>query len=164
MAACRRWMRVRAAVVREWANARRSEAEQNYIARCGIDMKSRSKISRSNHGCHAMIRLWILLSLLGGLLAGPAWSDELRPGYLEIRQTTSDTYNLLFKIPAQGEDRRLGIYVALPEGAHDAMPPRASFGNGAYVERRIIRRDGGLSGLTVDIKGLSATSTDVWRG
>ena len=92
---------------------------------------------------------------------GPACADELRPGYLEIRQTASDTYNLLFKIPAQGEDLRLGIYLALPEGAQDTTPPRASFGNGAYVERRTIRRDGGLAGLTIDIQGLSATSTDV---
>ena len=37
----------------------------------------------------------------------------------------------------------------------------ASFGNGAYVERRTIRRDGGLAGLAIDIQGLSATSTDV---
>jgi hydrogenase/urease accessory protein HupE len=108
-----------------------------------------------------MIRLLMSLLTLGGLLAGPASSDELRPGYLEIRQTTSNTYNLLFKIPALGEDLRLGIYVALPEDTHDTTPPRASFGNGAYVERRTIRRDGGLAGLAIDIQGLSATSTDV---
>ena len=108
-----------------------------------------------------MIRLWILLCTLGGLLADPACSDELRPGYLEIHQTTSDTYSLLFKIPAMGDDLRLGVYVALPEGTHDTTPPRASFGNGAYVERRTIRRDGGLAGLAIDIQGLSATSTDV---
>ena len=108
-----------------------------------------------------MIRLWVLLLMLGGLLAGPACSDELRPGYLEIRQATSDTYNLLFKIPAQGEDFRLGIYVTLPDGTHDTTPPRASFGNGAYVERRTVRRHGGLTGLAINIQGLSATSTDV---
>ena len=101
------------------------------------------------------------LLMLCGLLAGPASSDELRPGYLEIRQTASGTYNLLFKIPALGEDLRLGIYVALPVGTHDTTPPRASFGNGAYVERRTIRREGGLAGLAIAIQGLSATSTDV---
>src|SRR5207342_497445 len=108
-----------------------------------------------------MIRLWVLSWMLGGLLVGPACSDELRPGYLEIRQTTSNTYNLLFKIPALGEDLRLGIYLALPEGTLDTTPPRGSFSNGAYVERRTIRRDGGLAGLVIDIQGLSATSTDV---
>ena len=108
-----------------------------------------------------MIRLLVSLLMLGGLLAGPVSSDELRLGYLEIRQTTSNTYNLLFKIPALGEDLRLGIYLALPEGTLDTTPPRGSFSNGAYVERRTIRRDGGLAGLVIDIQGLSATSTDV---
>ena len=40
-------------------------------------------------------------------------------------------------------------------------PPRASFSDGVYVERRTIRRDGGLTGHAVTIEGLSATSTDV---
>jgi hydrogenase/urease accessory protein HupE len=108
-----------------------------------------------------MMRPLLMLSVLGALLAGAARSDELRPGYLEIRQTAPDDFNLLFKIPALGDDLRLGIYLALPEGTHDTAPPRAVFGNGAYVERRSIRRDGGLAGHTVTIQGLSATSTDV---
>ena len=102
-----------------------------------------------------------LLAVLTVLLPQLAFSDELRPGYLEIRQTSPDAYNLLFKIPARGEDLRLAIYVKLPEGAQDVTPPRASFGEGAYVERRSIRRDGGLAGQAVSIEGLSATSTDV---
>ncbi len=105
--------------------------------------------------------LLLILPILGGLLSFPACADELRPGYLEIRQNGPDTYSLLFKIPAQGEDLRLGIYVTLPEGTKDVTPPRASFGNRAYVERRTIHRAGGLAGQTVGIEGLSATSTDV---
>jgi hydrogenase/urease accessory protein HupE len=108
-----------------------------------------------------MTRLFLILWMLATVLAGPARSDELRPGYLEIRQTTPNTYTLLFKIPALSEDLRLGIYLALPEGTYDAAPPRAAFNNGAYTERRTIRRDGGLAGHTVAIQGLSATSTDV---
>src|SRR5258708_11251988 len=109
-----------------------------------------------------MTRVLIILSILGALLAGPAQSDELRPGYLEIRQTAPDSFNLLFKIPALGDDLRLGIYLALPEGTYDTAPPRAAFSNGAYIERRSIRRDGGLAGRTVTIQGLSAPSTDVF--
>lgn len=100
-------------------------------------------------------------AVLATLLASPTLSDELRPGYLELRQTTSDTYNLLFKIPALGDDLRLGIYVNLPEGARDVATPRSTFSGGAYIERRSIRRDGGLTGQTIAIEGLSATSTDV---
>jgi hydrogenase/urease accessory protein HupE len=106
-------------------------------------------------------RLLLILSILGALPAFAGYADELRPGYFEIRQTAPETYGLLFKIPAQGENLRLGIYVALPEGTKDVTPPRASFGNGAYVERRTIHRAGGLAGQTVGIEGLSATSTDV---
>jgi hydrogenase/urease accessory protein HupE len=108
-----------------------------------------------------MKRLFGFFIILVVMLAQPACSDELKPGYLELRQTTADTYNLLFKVPARGEDMRLAIYLKLPEGAQDVAPPRASFGEGAYVERRTIRRDGGLAGSAVAIEGLSATSTDI---
>jgi hydrogenase/urease accessory protein HupE len=103
----------------------------------------------------------LFFAVLAALLAQPAISDELRPGYLEMRQTSPGAYNLLFKIPARGEDLRLAIYVKLPEGTQDIATPRASFSDGAYVERRSIRRDGGFIGQAVSIEGLSATSTDV---
>jgi hydrogenase/urease accessory protein HupE len=108
-----------------------------------------------------MKRFRFLFAVLATLLASPALSDELRPGYLEMRQTSPDAYNLLFKIPARGQDLRLAIYIKLPEGTQDVAPPRASFSEGAYVERRTVRRDGGLAGQAVSIEGLSATSTDV---
>jgi hydrogenase/urease accessory protein HupE len=108
-----------------------------------------------------MMRFLALFALIGVLIAQPARTDELRPGYLELRQTTPDTYSLLFKIPARGEDLRLAVYLNFPEGTQDVGAPRASFGEGAYVERRTIRRDNGLAGHTVTIEGLSATSTDV---
>src|SRR4051794_22072679 len=103
----------------------------------------------------------LFFAVLAVLLAQPAVADELRPGYLEMRQIRSGAYHLLFKIPARGEDLRLAVYLKLPEGAEDVAPPRASFSDGAYVERRTIRRDGGLIGQPIAIEGLSATSTDV---
>ncbi len=108
-----------------------------------------------------MRRLALLLGVWAALLVHSAQCDELRPGYLELRQTASDTYSLLFKIPALGEDLRLALYVNLPEGASDAVPPQARFGGGAYVERRTIRRGGGLARQTIAIEGLSRTSTDI---
>jgi hydrogenase/urease accessory protein HupE len=108
-----------------------------------------------------MNRCFMLFAVLGVLIAQPARPDELRPGYLELRQTAPGTYSLLFKIPARGENLRLAIYLNLPEGTQDVAAPRASFSDGAYVERRTIRRDGGLSGRAVTVEGLSATSTDV---
>jgi hypothetical protein len=108
-----------------------------------------------------MKRFFVLLTVLASLIAQPARSDELRPGYLELRQTDTGTYSLLFKIPARGEDLRLAVYVSLPEGTQDVGAPHIAFADGAYVERRTIRRDGGLTGHAIGIEGLSATSTDV---
>lgn len=102
-----------------------------------------------------------LFVILAALYGHPAQADELRPGYLQLRQTASDTYSLLFKVPARSDDLRLAIYVRLPEGTRDVTPPRSAFNNGAYTERRTIRRAGGIAGQTVSIEGLSATATDV---
>jgi hydrogenase/urease accessory protein HupE len=108
-----------------------------------------------------MNRLAILFGAFGVLLVGSAQADEIRPGYLEMRQTRPDTYSLLFKIPARGDDLRLAIYLKLPEGTSDVTPPLTQFAGGAYSERRTIRRSGGLAGQAIAIDGLSATSTDV---
>ena len=91
----------------------------------------------------------------------PARADELRPGYLELRETASSTYEMTFKVPAQGEGLRLGIYVRLPGDVRDVVPRRAQFIGGAFVERRTFQRTGGLAGAVIAIDGLSATSTDV---
>jgi hydrogenase/urease accessory protein HupE len=108
------------------------------------------------------MKRWLaIFSVLGALSAQPAHADELRPGYLELRQTNPVTYDVLFKVPARGEDLRLAIHVSLPEGTQDVGAPRTSVSDGGYVERRTVRRDGGLIGQVVAIEGLSATSTDV---
>jgi hydrogenase/urease accessory protein HupE len=108
-----------------------------------------------------MRRLFMLLSLAGSLLSPAAQAHEVRPGYLELRQTAPDTYDLLFKLPARGEEFRLALYVGLPEGTQDVAAPRALFTSAAYVERRTIRRDGGLTGHAIAIEGLAASFTDV---
>jgi hypothetical protein len=48
--------------------------------------------------------VYLLFGLAGTLLACVVQADEIRPGYLELRQTAADTYDLLFKIPALGEE------------------------------------------------------------
>ena len=58
-----------------------------------------------------MTRFRLFIAVLAVLLAQPAISDELRPGYLEMRQTRPGVYYLVFKIPARGDDLRLAIYV-----------------------------------------------------
>jgi len=95
------------------------------------------------------------------LLSSPVFAHELRPAYLELRQTGAETYDVFWKVPGRGENLRLGLYVQFPEGCANLSEPRASFANNAFSERWSVKRAGGLAGGVIHIAGLSATKTDV---
>jgi len=106
-----------------------------------------------------------LLSLLVvaccGVLTPKVEAHEVRPAYLELRQTGPDTYDVLWKVPARGEDLRLGIYVHFPDDTRQVSQPVARLVDGASLERWRIQRTGGLDGQTITIDGLAATRIDV---
>ena len=95
------------------------------------------------------------------LFSSPAFAHEVRPAYLELRQTGPDTYDALWKVPGLGDNLRLGLYVEMPAGCTNVTTPRASMINNAFTERWTVQRPGGFSGGTIHIAGLSATMTDV---
>jgi hypothetical protein len=105
-----------------------------------------------------MIRVAVLFAL--ACLAIPAAGDELRPGYLELKQTGEETYDVGWKVPALG-DMRLGLYVRFPSETEQITEPRGRFVGGAFVESWSVRHPGGLADQTIHIDGLSTTSTDV---
>jgi hypothetical protein len=109
-----------------------------------------------------MIRRWLpLLTLaLTANMPGIAWGHEVRPGYLELRQTGADTWSVLWKVPALG-DMRLSIHPQFPEHCAPASEPVAFQSDGAYTERTAIACKGGLVGRSIGIGGLAATMTDV---
>ena len=110
----------------------------------------------------AMRRLRPLICLLiVGLLPALSSAHEMRPGYLEIRETASDTYDVMWKVPALGESMRLGLYLRFAEDVETVAEPVVGFFGNAHVQRMRIRRIGGLTGSTVTIDGLDATFTDV---
>jgi hydrogenase/urease accessory protein HupE len=98
------------------------------------------------------------LALLLGAAAASA--HEVRPAYLEITERGPDTYDVLFKVPAAGDDLRLGLAVRMPADAEVVDPPRGAFAGRAHVQRSRVRRAGGLAGTTIAIDGLAATLTD----
>jgi len=103
----------------------------------------------------------LLLALLLVALAPGLFAHEVRPAYLELRQRTPDTYDVLWKVPGLGQDLRLGLYVELPAGCTNVSEPRAAMVNNAFTERWSVTRAGGLTGGTIRIAGLAATMTDV---
>lgn len=98
--------------------------------------------------------VWTLLGLV-------TFAHEARPAYLQLKQTSSDSFDLLWKVPAQGDNLRLGLYVQLPESTVRLSEPHGMFVGGAYVERWKFREPDGLVGSTIHIDGLRHTLTDV---
>jgi hydrogenase/urease accessory protein HupE len=107
-----------------------------------------------------MRRALLLFIFLAAFASGLS-AHEVRPAYLELRQINSETYDVFWKVPGQGENLRLGIYVEFPAGSTNVTAPRASMANNAFTERWTVKRTGGLTGGTIRIAGLTATMTDV---
>jgi hypothetical protein len=98
--------------------------------------------------------------LLVLLIISPVWAHELRPAYLELKQTGPETYDVLWKVPAL-ENLRLGLYVVFPDQCAELMERRSQQVGGSYIERISIRCKGGLTNSSIFVEGLSATYTDV---
>jgi hydrogenase/urease accessory protein HupE len=107
-----------------------------------------------------MTRLQLIAALLAMVAMGaPVHAHEVRPGYLELRQTGAETFDVLWKVPARG-DMKLGIYVQLPESCAPLSGVASTKGGGAFMDRWAVTCPGGLSGETISIDGLSGTLTD----
>ena len=104
-----------------------------------------------------LISVFVLLATF----AGGVFAHEVRPAYLELRQTAPETYDVLWKVPGMGENLRLGIYAELPASCTNVSAPRATMLSNAYTERWAVKCAGGLTGGTIHIAGLTATTTDV---
>jgi hydrogenase/urease accessory protein HupE len=108
-----------------------------------------------------MRRQLLCIMLLITAYAPHTVAHEVRPAYLELRQTAADTFDVLWKVPALGDTMRLGLYVRLPETSEHLAEPRGRFAADAYIERWSIRHAKALVGSTISIDGLQTTLTDV---
>ncbi|MCH7891514.1 MAG: hypothetical protein IH921_08425 [Gemmatimonadetes bacterium] len=97
-----------------------------------------------------------------GLPTGPvpAAAHEVRPGYLELRETSPGVFRVLWKKPARG-DMILKIDPVFPDGCAVVGIGSATMRGGAYVARATLECVDGLTGKAIEIAGLEATLTDV---
>jgi len=98
------------------------------------------------------------------LVAATCWASgveahEVRPAFLDIRESSPGTFDVLWKVPARGE-YRLGLHARLPTECRGG-PSHGNFVGDAFVEQWQARCPDGLVGRVIDIEGLSATRTDV---
>ena len=86
---------------------------------------------------------WIVAGLLLFWIAGATIADEIRPGYLQLNETSDDVFSVIWKVPAKG-DKKLSLDVQLPENCKDNTRTNAQLLNGAYIQRWIVACKEGL--------------------
>ena len=107
-----------------------------------------------------MMRPACIVLVLAQLLAmNLAAADELRPAYLDIRETAADEFAVVWKVPALG-DLRLSIYVRMPESCRSKVDPVRTIQAGSFFERSSFVCVGGLKGREITIDGLRSGVTD----
>ncbi len=106
------------------------------------------------------LKLHWMLALLLCSLSWAAGADVFRPAYLELREQGEGRYDVLWKVPVQG-NARLAVQVVWPVDVTTLAPPQTLLSDGAFVERWRVQRHGGLAGQTLHIEGLSSGVTDV---
>jgi hydrogenase/urease accessory protein HupE len=92
--------------------------------------------------------------------ARSASAHEVRPGLLELRETSPGTYSLLWKKPAGGESE-IQIAPVVPAECELSTADQQLPTPGAFITRGVLRCDGGIQGKTLAIAGLESTVTDV---
>ncbi|RLT94006.1 MAG: HupE/UreJ family protein [Ketobacter sp.] len=99
--------------------------------------------------------LWLLLLLAWGV---PALAHEVRPAYLELKESGSGVFDVLWKKPGRGE-MQLAIEPALPADAQPLTPVITRLSPNAAIQTwQVIAPD--LRGQRIGIDGLNNTLTD----
>jgi hydrogenase/urease accessory protein HupE len=94
------------------------------------------------------------------LITTPVLAHELQPAYLELKQTSAETYDALWKVPA-AQGSRMMLFVKFPSQCEENVARRNYQVGGAYFARISMRCKNGLIGSKIFIDGLSGTFTDV---
>lgn len=109
-------------------------------------------------------RGWWTLGLILAVtffFAAKVCAHDIRPAYLEFNETTNDTFDVIWKVPANANGVRPDLNLVLPSDAQIITPPHAELDGNTRVERSRIHRAGGLDGASIRIDGLENTTTEV---
>lgn len=99
-----------------------------------------------------------LAALLLLMLAGPAWADELRPGYLQLTQRSASEWEIVYKAPILG-----GLATRAQPSFPDyctVTPGSARLDNAALVSSGTMLCSKPLTGAEVGLKGMESGFTD----
>jgi len=86
-------------------------------------------------------------------------AHEARPAYLELTETHTDRYDVVWRTPVLA-GMRLPVVLQLPN-ASEVVEPKVRVLPDSVVERWIVTAPGGFGGKRIEFVGLQATITDV---
>jgi hydrogenase/urease accessory protein HupE len=102
-----------------------------------------------------------LCALLCVGLARTAHADVFRPAYLQLTQTSADSYDVLWKAPALDERTTLRVQPTFPAETQVIADVRSQLAAGMVVQRWRIRVPGSLNGKPIGFGSMSATGIDI---
>jgi hypothetical protein len=105
------------------------------------------------------VRVGLLLTLL--VAAPVSFAHEVRPAYLEIKETSPGRFSVLWRTPVLA-GMRLPVRLVLPDSARSLSDPVVQELTDSLIERRSIDAGpDGLAGKRIEFPGLQLTITDV---
>ena len=106
--------------------------------------------------CYGGSILFLLFQLI---LSIPLSAHEVRPIYLEVKQTTQQEYHFKLKVPALGY-YRLNISVVMPQVCDSAQHFTRMKTDNAFIDTWSVTCSQSLEGKKLAIRGLEGTLTD----
>jgi len=104
---------------------------------------------------------WLARLIIALCALSAACAHEIRPAYLDLKETAPGRYDVLWRTPTLS-GMRLPLVLQMPDGVRNLREPQFDDLTDSRVERRWI--DAGASGLEgkrIDFLGLQLTITDV---
>ena len=93
---------------------------------------------------------------------GLAFAHDVRPAYLELRETAPGTFDVLWRIPTLRPGARPPVDLHWPEGAVETTPRRSTSDGASWSERFEVRDPGGAhGGGALRLTGMEGALTDV---
>lgn len=100
--------------------------------------------------------LWLLFDL-----ATKVNADEFKPAYLQLKQTSVNTYEVLWKAPAKDENTTLKVKPVFPKEVKLVSAIHSSYSAGTMVQRWQIAVPDGLNGKSISFPEMSGTNIDI---
>lgn len=93
-------------------------------------------------------------------LSGSAYADEIKPALLQLTETKPQLFEVLWKVPARGDNARLLLDVQFDDRVTNRSETHSAFVRGAHLQSWMIYREGGLPGMSISIDGLAKASVE----